>query len=90
MILAVAWRNRAILAICAAIALKVGIHAVTVSQGRYFLPVTAMEILAIALAVEEVLRRRGRLPAAALACGAAAVLALTLLGSPGHRVGAEA
>jgi len=79
-ILAAAWRHRAILAICAAIALKVGIHAVTVTQGRYFLPVTAMEILAIALAVEEVLlRRRGRLPAAALATGAAAVLALGLL-----------
>ena len=79
-ILAVAWRNRAILTICAAIALKAGIHAVTVSQGRYFLPVTAMEILAIALAVEEVLlRRRGRLSAAALATGAAAVLALSLL-----------
>jgi len=86
-ILALAWRNRAILAICAAIALKVAIHAVTVSQGRYFLPVTAMEILAIALAIEEVLlRRRGRLPAAALAtlaalAAAAAVLALTLLES---------
>ena len=79
-ILAAAWRHRAILAICAAIALKVGIHAVTVTQGRYFLPVTAMEILAIALAVEEVLlRRRWRLPAAALATGAAAVLALGLL-----------
>ena len=49
MILALAWRHRAILTLCAAIALKVGIHAVTVSQGRYFLPVTAMEILAIAL-----------------------------------------
>ncbi len=81
-ILAIAWRNRAILAICAAIALKVAIHAVTVSQGRYFLPVTAMEILAIALAVEETLRRlRGRLPAAALATGAAAILALSLLES---------
>jgi hypothetical protein len=79
-ILAIAWRHRAILVICAAITLKVGIHAVTVSQGRYFLPVTAMEILAIALAVEEVLRRRqGRLPAIALACAAAAILALTLL-----------
>ena len=71
--------------------LKVGIHAATVSQGRYFLPVTAMEILAIALAVEEVLlRRRARLPAAALATGAAAVLALSPPGSPRHRVGAEA
>ena len=84
-ILALAWRNRAILTLCAAIALKVGIHAVTVSQGRYFLPVTAMEILAIALAIEEVLRRRrARLPAAALAAlatgaAAATVLALALL-----------
>jgi hypothetical protein len=79
-ILALAWRQRAILALCAAIALKVGLHAVTVSQGRYLLPVTAMEILVIALAVEAaLLRRRGRLPAAALACGAAAVFAFSLL-----------
>jgi hypothetical protein len=73
-------RQPALLALGAAVAIKVALHAVTVVQGRYFLAVTALEILAIALGLWEARRTSpSRLPAAALATGLAAVLALALL-----------
>lgn len=72
--------NPAICILVAAMALKAGLHAVTVLQGRYFLPVTALEILVIALVFGEAV---GRVPrrrmAAALAAGAAAATAVALV-----------
>lgn len=62
------WRDPAVWALCAAIALKIGIHAVAVSQGRFFLVITALQILVIALGTREAARRASlRTPAAILA-----------------------
>jgi hypothetical protein len=63
-----AWRDPAVWALCATIALKVGIHAVAVLQGRFFLVITALQILVIALGAREAARRASlRAPAAILA-----------------------
>ena len=71
-------RNRAILAIAAAVLFKIALHAVVVAQGRYLLAATALEILAIALGAWEASRSRSfRLPAAALAIGMAGAVLLT-------------
>jgi hypothetical protein len=53
-IVAIRRRNRAILALAAAVLLKYGLHAITAAQGRYFFVATALEILAIAVAVYEI------------------------------------
>jgi hypothetical protein len=53
----------------AAMALKVGLHAVITAQGRYFLPVTALQILVISLAAENAGRVSRRGVMAALAVG---------------------
>lgn len=80
-ILAIRRRNAAILLLGAAILLKVGLHAVTVTQGRYYLVVTGLEILGIALGCREAARPgNARLGAAALAAGTAAAAALFVLG----------
>lgn len=72
-------RSAAVLLLAAAVALKVGIHAVVVAQGRYFLAATALEILAVVVAAWEVARRREARPAgAALAFGLAAAVLLFL------------
>lgn len=74
-------RNAPILLLGLAIALKAGLHGVVVAQGRYFLAVTALEVLAVAAAAWEVARRREAKPAiAALAVGAAGALLLVWLG----------
>lgn len=79
-LVAIRRRNLAILALGSAILLKIGIHAVTVSQGRYFVVVTAFELLVIALGVREAaLARSGRLSAVALSAGALAGLGLFFL-----------
>ena len=77
LIIAIRRRHLAILALAAAVLLKYALHAVTVSQGRYFLAATALEILAIALALGEVraLTRRHSLEA----FGAGLVFGLALL-----------
>jgi hypothetical protein len=79
-------RNRAILALGAAVLLKYGLHAFGVLQGRYFFVATGLEILAIAVALEELLRPdfpdRGRLLARALAAGVGVAAALLLLTPP--------
>jgi hypothetical protein len=48
-------RNSAILVLAAAVLMKYGIHAMVDFYGRFFYPATALEFLAIALAVEELL-----------------------------------
>ena len=53
-------RNAAVWIIVTAIALKVGIHAVTVMQGRYLQAVTGMMILVIGLGVHEAMQRSRR------------------------------
>jgi hypothetical protein len=53
-IVAIRRRNRAILVLALAVLLKYGLHAITAAQGRYFFVATALEILAIALAMYEV------------------------------------
>lgn len=78
--LLLAWRNPAVWLLGAAIALKVGVHAVTVSQGRYFLVVTALQILAIALGAREAARRSSLRPVtAALAAGGVVAVGVSLL-----------
>lgn len=80
-ILAVRRRNGAILLLGVAILLKVGVHAVTVTQGRYYLAVTGLEILGIVLGCREAARPgNARLGAAALAAGTAAAAALFVFG----------
>src|SRR6185295_12800625 len=71
-------RNPAVLVLSVAIGLKVVLHAVTVAQGRYFLAVTALEILVIALGFWEVQRLRSPHRAVA-AFGAGTAVALALL-----------
>jgi hypothetical protein len=76
-------RNLSILALATAVLLKYAIHGVTVAQGRYFLVATALELLAISVAVHEVYgmvpadarRMAGRALAAGAACGLALFLA---------------
>lgn len=70
-------RNAPILLLTAAIVLKVGLHAVVVAQGRYFLAVIALEMLAISLGAWEAVRgRESRFAAAALALGTGGALLL--------------
>ncbi len=73
-------RSAPILLLATAVALKVAIHAIVVSQGRYFLAATALEILAIAVAAWEVAAGRDahlpRFAATALAGGTAVALLL--------------
>ncbi|HEX6900107.1 MAG TPA: hypothetical protein VF789_10355 [Thermoanaerobaculia bacterium] len=74
-------RSAPILLLVLAIALKAGLHAVVVAQGRYFLAVTALEILAITVAAWEVTRqRKAKTAATALALGVAGALLLAWLG----------
>ena len=72
-------RNAAVLVLASAVLLKYALHAVTVSQGRYFLAATALEILAIAVAAHEV-RTARRFAAGALAAGALFALGLLVAG----------
>jgi hypothetical protein len=51
-------RSPAILLVALSVALKVGLHAVLVSTGRFFLPSTALELLVIALGAWEASRWR--------------------------------
>lgn len=63
-------RNPAILVLTAAVAVKVGLHALIVGQGRYFLASTALQGLILAIAAWEVARRgTAAYGAAALAAG---------------------
>lgn len=79
--LLVTWRSPAVWLLGAAIALKIGIHAVTVAQGRYFLAATALEILVIALGAREAARLPSRRTAiAALALGGAAAGCILWIG----------
>lgn len=79
--LLLARRSPAVWLLAAAIALKVGIHAVTVAQGRYFLAATALQILVIALGAREAAGRPSRRSAAAaLALGGAAAAGVLWLG----------
>ena len=75
-------RNRAILVLALAVLLKYGFHVLVVFYGRFFIAATGLEILAIAVAAEEVLRPdvpgRGWLLARALAVGAAFGLGLLI------------
>jgi hypothetical protein len=66
--------NVPILLLTLSVALKYGLHAATVAQGRYFLPATALEILTVVLAayvfVESTpAEKRGRLLAISLLAG---------------------
>ncbi|HZY58118.1 MAG TPA: discoidin domain-containing protein [Candidatus Binataceae bacterium] len=76
-------RNRPILVLAAAVLLKYIFHVFGVFQGRYFIAATGLEILTIAVAVEEVLRTASppgsRLAARSLALGAAFGLALWIV-----------
>jgi hypothetical protein len=72
-------RDRAVQLLVAAIALKIGLHAVTVMQGRYFLVVTALQMLVIALGVREAGRLSARRLAVALAISGAAATGLALI-----------
>jgi hypothetical protein len=49
-------RSKTLLVLSAAVLLKYGFHAFGVFQGRYFMAATGLEILTIAVAVEEILR----------------------------------
>jgi hypothetical protein len=76
-------RNSAILVLALAVLMKYGIHAVVDFYGRFFYPATALEFLAIALAVEEMLRpkiqERKALLMRALGAGVAFSLVLVFL-----------
>jgi len=79
-------RNWPILVLASAVLLKYAVHVLVVIYGRFFVPATGLEILAIAVAVEEILSMApsGRRPllARALAAGAAFSLLLLVLTPP--------
>jgi hypothetical protein len=81
LIVGVRRRSRAILVLAAAVLLKYGLHALIAFQPRYFYPATAMEILAIVLAVYEVwvAPPAGRTLLGTTALAVAVAFALTLL-----------
>lgn len=94
--LGIARRNWAILAIAASALLKIGLHAVLVSTGRFYLPATALELVVIALGLWEASREASRaasprVAVKALAWGAAASVGLFLGGRPlyGHLRGLD-
>jgi hypothetical protein len=76
-------RNWTILVLAAAVLLKYGVHVLVVFYGRFFVPATGLEILTIAVAVEEILSMapsgRRLLLARSLAVGAAFSLLLLFL-----------
>lgn len=80
--LTLTWRDPAVWALCAAILLKAGIHAVTVSQGRFFLAITALEMLVIALGAREAVRRSSAHPPAAILAGCALAAAAVFFVGP--------
>ncbi len=73
-------KNRAILVLAAAVALKVGIHAVVSPMARLLVPATAFELLAIPLAAAELpaLGRRACLALMAVGFGLPAALLLAV------------
>lgn len=73
-------RNQAIWLLSAAVAVKIGLHVVTVSQGRFFLAATALQILVIALGAREAVSHAHwrSVALAFLSGGAAAALVLNL------------
>jgi hypothetical protein len=76
-------RNPAILILSLAILLKVGLHAVLVSQARFYLPATGLELVVVGLGLWEASRlrlKRGswRVPALTYGTAAAAAVALFL------------
>jgi hypothetical protein len=78
--------NWSILVLSSAVLLKYGLHALVVFYGRFFFPATGLEILTIAVAVEEVLRMpppgRRSLLVGALVPAAAFVVGLYFLTPP--------
>jgi hypothetical protein len=72
------WRRSApILVVSSAVLLKVGLHAALVSVGRFYVPVTAMQLVVVALGCWLVVEGRAWAPAAtALVAGALAAAAL--------------
>lgn len=68
-VLGAARRSWALLAIAAAVAIKIGLHAVIVTQPRYFVPTVALELIAIALAAHEAKQASRRALASALVGG---------------------
>lgn len=76
-LIGIARRNWAILVLALAALLKIGLHLVLVSQARFYMPATAVELPVIALGLWEASRSRNRwrtLAAFAGCLGAAAVL----------------
>jgi len=81
--LGIARRNGAILVLTLAVLLKIGLHAVLVATGRFFVPATALEIVVVALGAWEASRWESlRVPAKALAWGLAGSVALFLVAKP--------
>jgi hypothetical protein len=72
-------RNWAILALASAALLKYLLHAMIVFYGRYFMPATALEILAIAVAIEAVLTTPRRESKSLIAGGLAAGIAVVAM-----------
>lgn len=76
-------RNPAVLILSLAVLLKVGLHAVLVSQARFYLPATGLELVVAGLGLWEASRLRAqrgswRIPALAYGTAAAAAVALFL------------
>jgi len=74
LLLAAHRRDRAILVLVAAILLKILIHLVVALQGRYFFPVTALEILAVSVGLGALTNRQDSIRFGAVLAGSAVVL----------------
>ncbi|HSG38862.1 MAG TPA: glycosyltransferase family 39 protein [Thermoanaerobaculia bacterium] len=81
--LGIARRNWAILVVALAVLLKIGLHLVLVSQARFYMPATALELPVIALGLWEASRSKNRWRALAAFAGClAAAAALWQAGKP--------
>jgi len=79
LLIGIARRSMPILVLASAVLLKLAIHAAVASQGRYFFPATALEILAIALALYEIRKAPGQRLLLGLAVGSGMIFSLVLL-----------
>ncbi len=72
-------RHRPILVIAATILLKTLVHGVIVAQPRYFMPAIALEWLAIALWIDDLLKNREIAQSVAITLGAIIVIFLLVI-----------
>jgi hypothetical protein len=76
-------RSPAILFLAAAVLLKFGLHTVLVSQARFFMPATGLELVTVGVGLWEIARgRASRVPAMALSAGTLLAIGMAAAAPP--------